>query len=105
MDASLFAGRENVMLRRKKTLDYDVKNSTPKKVHIDVDLLEMLTKGWQAPLKAKVIVFKVFILDIVLAFLVDGVVSQMNKLVALSHIRGIFLGRESSETFFENINS
>ena len=105
MDAGLFAGRENVMLCRKKTLDYDVENSTPKKVHIDVNLLEMLTKGWQTPLKAKVIILKIFILHIVLAFLVNGVVSQVNKLIALRHIRGIFLSSESSETFFENIDS
>lgn len=104
MDASLLIGCVHGVFPRQHTLDDYVENARPKQIHVDVDLLQMLAKGRQRPLKSEVIVFEVVCLHIVLALLVDGIVCQMNELVSLCR-RSVLLGGKSGEPLFENVNA
>ena len=105
VNASLFAGSQDVVLSRQEAFDYHVENTTPEEIHIDVDLLQVLAESWETPFKAEVIILKVVIVHIVLTLLVDGVVRQMREFVPLCGIRRIFLGCEPSKSFLKNINA
>ena len=56
MDASLLVRCEDGVLCRQEALDDDIEDAGPEEVHVDVNLLEVLAEGGEAPLKAKVIV-------------------------------------------------
>ena len=93
------------MLCRQEALDNDVEDARPEQIHVDIDLLQMLAKSRQAPLKAIIVILQVLILDVILAFLIYRVVCQVDKLVPFGIIRSILLSGESSETFFEHIDA
>ena len=81
MDASLLTGSENGILTRQEALDDYIEDARPEQIHVDVNLFQVLAECGQAPLEAIVIIIKVFILDVILAFLIDTIVRQMDKLV------------------------
>ena len=81
MDASFLGGWINDVLSRKERFYDDVINLGPEKIHVDLDLFKMFAKGRETPLESKIIVFKIFALDIVIRLLVDRVVGEMDEFV------------------------
>ena len=88
----------------KETLHNYVKNSGPKKVHVDIDFLEMFAKRGKAPFESEIVVFKIFTLDIVCTFLVNAVVGEVHEFIFLGALLlHVFLGRETSKPLFVDI--
>ena len=70
MDTCLLARTVNNAFCRQKTLYYYVKDTAPEKVHINLNLLQVLAKRRETPLEAIVVLFKIFVLHIVLVLFV-----------------------------------
>ena len=105
MDASFFGGRINDVLSRKERFYDDVINLGPEKIHVDLDLFKMFAKSRETPLESKIIVFKIFALNIVIRLFVDRVVGEMDEFVPFCILWLVFLGGESCKPFFEDIDS
>lgn len=65
----------------------------------------MFTESTEGPLETEIILLSVLILDEVIVFLIDGIISQMHVLVVLIDLRSIGLTGETSEAFLENIDT
>jgi len=63
-----------MMLTGQYSLEYDIVNAGPKKVHVDAYLFQVLAKGTETPLEAEVILLRVLILYEVLILLIDRIV-------------------------------
>ena len=70
------------MLSREERLYDNVINLGPKKIHVDLDLFKMFAKGRETPLESIIVVLKVFVMDVVIGLLVDGVVGEVDKFVS-----------------------
>ena len=71
----LLHGLDDIVVSTCKRLQNYIIDSTPHQVHIDTDLLKMVAEGCQRPLEANIILLGVFILNKLVVFLVDRVVS------------------------------
>ncbi len=92
------------VLDRKETLNNYVENSGPEKVHVDIDFLEVFAKRGKAPFESEIVVFKIFTLDIVCAFLVNAVIGEVHEFIFLGALLlHVFLGREPSKPLFVDI--
>jgi hypothetical protein len=56
MDACLLVGLEDEVLAGEQSLDYHIVDARPKKIHVNVDLLQMLAEAGETPFEAVVIV-------------------------------------------------
>ena len=63
-----------MVLTGQYSLEYDIVNARPKKVHVDSYLFQVLAEGTETPLEAEVILLRVLILYEVLILLIDRIV-------------------------------
>lgn len=82
---------EDCVFDRDKALDDHIKNARPEQVHVDADLFKVLAKCRETPLEPYVVILQVLALNEVFAPLVDRVVCQMHKHVALGPLLHVFL--------------
>ena len=105
MNTYFLVGVVECVLRREEALNDYIKDSGPKKIHVDVYLLKVLTEGRQTPLEAIVIMLQTLVLNIVLTLLIDRVVGQMNKFVFNSVIRVVLLRGKTCKSFLIDIDA
>ena len=69
------------MFSREKRFYDNVINLGPEKIHVDLDLFKMFAKSRETPLESIIIVLKIFVMDVVIRLLVDGVVGEVDEFV------------------------
>ena len=71
----LFLCLQNIMLTATESLEYDVIYPTPHESHVDAHCFQVLAEGRKRPLESEVVMLRTLILDEIIVFLIDAIVS------------------------------
>lgn len=93
------------MLTALNRFDYNVIYPGPKQVHVNAYMFEMLTESTQRPLVAHIVMLLTLVLNKLIIFLVNAIVSQVDVLVVLANLVAVRFCCKSCQPLFINVNS
>ena len=101
----LFHGLKYIVVTACDCLQDHIVDTTPKQVHIDAYLLQMVTERCQAPLEANIVLLGVLVLHKLVVLLVDRVVRQVHIPVVFVELGRVALRCKPRQALLVAVNA
>ena len=105
MHLVLLHGLDDIVLSASESLDDDVVDSRPQKIHIDTHRLQVLAESRETPFEAEVILLGVFVLHKCFVLFVDGVVGKVHVFIVFVEFCRVSFRSKPSQSFFVHIDA